>query len=61
VSPDTHRRLPSTEQACREVLVLPTGTSITRKHVARICAVLKTALENAASVRERLAQSRPQP
>jgi dTDP-4-amino-4,6-dideoxygalactose transaminase len=61
VSPDAHRRLPRTEQVCREVLVLPTGTSITRNHVARICAVLRTALENAAPVRARLAQSQSQP
>ncbi|MGH7634356.1 MAG: DegT/DnrJ/EryC1/StrS family aminotransferase, partial [Gemmatimonadaceae bacterium] len=32
VFPDAHRLLPRTERICREVLVLPTGTSVTGKH-----------------------------
>lgn len=55
---DAYRDLAHTEQVCREVLVLPTGTSVTMKHIARICAVLRTALEHAAPVRARLAQRR---
>ena len=58
VAPDAHRRLPRTEQICREVLVLPTGTSVTTKHIVRICKVLRTALGHAMPVRERLAQRR---
>lgn len=56
--PDAHRRLPRTEQVCREVLILPTGTSVNAKSVERICGVMRAALERAASVREQLA--RPQ-
>ena len=56
VAPDAYRRLPHTEQVCREVLVLPTGPSVTRKHIARICALLRSALAHAVPVRARLAQ-----
>ena len=59
VAPDAYRSLPHTEQVCREVLVLPTGPSVTGNHIARICAVLRAALANASSVRARLAQQRP--
>ena len=58
VFPDAHRLLPNTEQVCREVLVLPTGTSVSGRDVKRVCAVIRVALERAASVRDRLA--RPQ-
>ena len=54
--PDAHRTLPRTEEACRAVLVLPTGPSLSEADIARVCGILRTALENAASVRERLAQ-----
>ena len=53
--PDAHRLLPRTEQVCREVLVLPTGTSVTGKQVARIGALIRTALEHATQIRQQLA------
>jgi dTDP-4-amino-4,6-dideoxygalactose transaminase len=60
VAPDAYRSLPHTEQVCREVLVLPTGPSVTRKHIVRICALLRSALANPTLVRTRLArQQRP--
>jgi dTDP-4-amino-4,6-dideoxygalactose transaminase len=55
VAPDACRLLPRTEEVCREVLVLPTGPSVTGRHVARICAVIRSALAHAALVRQRLA------
>jgi dTDP-4-amino-4,6-dideoxygalactose transaminase len=55
VAPDAYRLLPRTEEVCREVLVLPTGPSVTGKQVARICAVIRSALSHAALVRQRLA------
>lgn len=55
VAPDAYRLLPHTEAVCREVLVLPTGPSVTGKQVARICAVIRSALAQAALVRQRLA------
>jgi dTDP-4-amino-4,6-dideoxygalactose transaminase len=58
MAPDVRRHVPRTEQVCREVLVLPTGNSVTRKHIVRICAVLRTALGNAEPVRARLARLR---
>ncbi len=54
--PDAYRQLPRTEQVCRQVLVLPTGPSLSEADVISVCAVIRSALENAASVRERLAQ-----
>jgi dTDP-4-amino-4,6-dideoxygalactose transaminase len=53
--PDASRTLPRTEQACREVLVLPTGPSLSEATIERLCGVLRTALENCGPVRERLA------
>jgi dTDP-4-amino-4,6-dideoxygalactose transaminase len=57
-APETHRRLPRTEQVCREVLVLPTGTAVSSRHIARICTVLRTALDHAPEVRRQLARRR---
>ena len=57
VFPDAHRLLPCTEQVCREVLVLPTGTSVTGSDVKRVCAVIRAALEQATPVRARLRAS----
>lgn len=59
--PDAHLRLPRTEEVCRQVLVLPTGTSVSEADIARICEVIQTALDNARSVRERLAELRAPP
>ena len=53
-----HLLLPRTEQLCRQVLVLPTGTSVSEADIARICEVIRTALDHAASVRKRLAEIR---
>jgi dTDP-4-amino-4,6-dideoxygalactose transaminase len=47
--------LPHTERLCRQVLVLPTGPSLTEADIGRVCGLLRTALENAAQVRNRLA------
>jgi len=54
--PDAAQRLPHTEQVCRQVLVLPTGPSLSDADVASICGVIRSALEHAALVREQLAQ-----
>jgi dTDP-4-amino-4,6-dideoxygalactose transaminase len=50
--------LPRTDQVCRQVLVLPTGTSLSEADIARICEVIRIALDHAATVRERLAEIR---
>lgn len=46
--------LPHTERLANEVLVLPTGTAVTRDDIARICEVIRTACRAAPAVRARL-------
>ena len=56
--PHAHLLLPSTEEVCRQVLILPTGTAVSEEDIARICEVIRIALDNARAVRERLAELR---
>lgn len=56
--PHAHLLLPSTEQVCRQVMVLPTGTAVSEQDIARLCGVIHTALKNAPVVRERLAEAK---
>lgn len=56
--PHAHLLLPHTEQVCRQVLVLPTGTSVSEEDIARICEVIRVALDHAAPVRKRLKERR---
>jgi dTDP-4-amino-4,6-dideoxygalactose transaminase len=53
--PDAHRLLPRTERVCREVMVLPTGPSLSDADIAGVCGLIATALGHAERVRERLA------
>jgi len=50
--------LPVTKQICRQVLVLPTGTSVSADDIARVCDLIRTALGKAPTVRQRLAERR---
>jgi len=56
--PHAHRLLPHTEELCRQVLVLPTGDSVSGEDIARICEVIRIALDHAALVRTRLREPR---
>lgn len=56
--PHAHLLLPSTEQVCRQVLILPTGTAVSEEDIARICEVIRIALDNAVLVRKRLGELR---
>lgn len=56
--PHAHLLLPSTEEVCRQVLILPTGTAVSGEDIARICEVIRIALDNARAVRARLAELR---
>jgi dTDP-4-amino-4,6-dideoxygalactose transaminase len=47
--------LPETEKLCQRVMVLPTGTSVSDQIITRICQIVRTAVSNAAAVREQLA------
>jgi dTDP-4-amino-4,6-dideoxygalactose transaminase len=57
--PHAHLLLPATEDLCRRVLVLPTGPSVAADDIARVCAIVCTALEHAKPVREGLAARAP--
>jgi len=56
--PHAHLLLPSTEEVCRQVLILPTGTAVSEEDIARICEVIRIALDNAVLVRKRLGELR---
>ena len=56
--PDAHLHLPRTERLCAQVLVLPTGTSVSAEAIARIGSVIRTALAAAPAVQERLTELR---
>jgi dTDP-4-amino-4,6-dideoxygalactose transaminase len=56
--PHAHLLLPATEQVCRQVLVLPTGTAASAQDITRVCGLIKTALDNALAVRKRLAEAK---
>jgi len=47
--------LPETERVAARVLVLPTGTAISEVEIQLVCAILRTAIEQSASVRAVLA------
>ena len=46
--PQARNRLPETERVAAQVLVLPTGTSVTPTGISRICSLLRQALEKEA-------------
>jgi len=46
--------LPETERVAGRLLVLPTGTAVDPEDIARICAVLRLAVDHAGNLRERL-------
>lgn len=54
--PHAHLLLPVTELVCQQVLVLPTGPSVSAQDIIRICGLIRTALDRAPVVRERIAQ-----
>jgi dTDP-4-amino-4,6-dideoxygalactose transaminase len=57
--PHAHLLLPATEDLCRRVLVLPTGPSVAADDIARVCAIIRAALEHAKPVRVGLAARAP--
>ncbi len=46
--------LPVTEKVCREVLCLPTGTSINNEEIIKICGIIKFCIENSKIIRDKL-------
>jgi dTDP-4-amino-4,6-dideoxygalactose transaminase len=57
--PDAHLSLPQTEYVAARVLTLPTGQSITPEIICRVCALIRLVLDNAADVRDLLAERWP--
>lgn len=53
--PDATERLPETEALCRRVLVLPTGTTVSRDDVEKVCGIIRAAGELPEEIRRRLA------
>lgn len=54
--PHAHLLLPRTEELCAQVMVLPTGTSVSAEDIARIGAVMRAALAAAPAIRARLTE-----
>jgi len=52
--PHAHLLLPQTEKVAQRVLVLPTGTAVTPDQISIVCSIIRTAIENAPKVKERL-------
>jgi len=52
--PHSHFLLSETEKITQRVLVLPTGTSVTTDQITIICSIIRTAIENAQKVKEKL-------
>ncbi len=52
--PHTHLLLPVTEEVAKRVLVLPTGTSVSPDQISIICSIMRTAMNNAPQVKEKL-------
>lgn len=52
LTPNAHLDLPETEKVAAQVIVLPTGKSVSVKTITVICGLIRLALENSAVVRE---------
>jgi len=53
--PNAYLALPETEQLCRRVMLLPTGTAVDNDAIAQICRIIGTAVAHASAVKTRLA------
>jgi len=56
--PDTAQRLPFTERLARRVLLLPTGTTVSREEIKKICGILQLVIKNGAKTHTRIQQIR---
>ena len=53
IDPDAGLRLPATVSLAARVMQLPTGTTVSRAAIERVCAILRLALEHAAAIARR--------
>lgn len=56
LSPDAGSRLPETEKLVQRVLVMPTGTAVSREEISKLCDIVETVVRNGAEVRRKLEQ-----
>ena len=54
--PDAGSRLPETEKLVQRVLVMPTGTAVSREDISKLCDIVETVVRNGAEVRRKLGQ-----
>jgi dTDP-4-amino-4,6-dideoxygalactose transaminase len=59
--PDAALVLPETAKLCRLVLVLPTGSGVNEQAIWSICEIIRTAVSNAAAVKQQLANGTVSP
>ena len=57
LDPDAARHLPATEKVAAQVLVLPTGQTMTPEHVSRVCSIIRVAVESGRDISRQLARS----
>jgi dTDP-4-amino-4,6-dideoxygalactose transaminase len=53
MQPDVSRRLPQTERVSARVLVLPTGETVSPEDIARVCSIIRVAVEHAGGLMDR--------
>ena len=53
--PHAHLVLPKTEELCRRVMLLPTGTAMNEDAIAQVCRIIGTAVAHASTVKAQLA------
>jgi dTDP-4-amino-4,6-dideoxygalactose transaminase len=56
--PNVGRRLPATEAVADRVLVLPTGTGVTRADIRKVCAIIRFAIVQSREISAILERSR---
>lgn len=50
--PNSYLSLPQTEKIAYRIMVLPTGSAVSEADIETICAILRTAIDNAEEIRE---------
>ena len=53
--PNSYLLLPETVKITQRVLILPTGMAITTDQISIVCAIIRTAVENAPRIKDALA------
>jgi len=51
--PHSHLLLPETEKVAQRVMILPTGTSVTKDQISLICSIIRTAIQYSSIIKEK--------